>query len=113
MALGYAFYRANAKIGDTSYPEHQLQLRSVLQLAHHVEVDSSAYYVARIAGAVPAYLRLDLQLSWRPAKQWELSATGQNLLKGRHNEFGGVNQETDDLSRPAQRTVNGKVTWRF
>jgi hypothetical protein len=49
---------------------------------------------------------------WRAPKRLEFSLAGENLLRARHNEFVGTNGETE-LSTPLQRTVNGKVTWRF
>lgn len=113
VALGYAFFRSDAENGDAFYPEHQWQLRSSIHLPQHVELDPSAYYVGRVNSSVPAYLRLDLQLSWRPAKRLELSIAGQNLLRANHYEFGAVDGDATTLAAPVQRTVNGKITWRF
>jgi iron complex outermembrane receptor protein len=112
VALGYSFFQSAPKQSDTSSPGHQLQLRSYLQLSRELELDSSAYYVGRLGSDVQPYLRLDTQLSWRPARRWELSISGQNLLKARHSEFVGVNGESE-VATPARRTVNGKITWRF
>jgi iron complex outermembrane receptor protein len=93
-------------------PRHQLQLRSFMQLPRQFQLDTSAFYVGRIGTVVPAYLRFDTQLTWHPGKRWELSIAGQNLLRARHAEFFGTNGESA-LAAPAQRTVNGRVTWRF
>lgn len=119
VALGYSFFqlsaiddqglRSSLKIGKISTPRHQLQLRSFVQLPRRLELDSSAYYVGRIGSDVRAYLRLDAQLSWHPARRWELSISGQNILHAGHAEFVGASGE----ATPVQRTVNGKVTWRF
>ena len=121
VAFGYSFLelstitdgglRSTMKTSAAD-PQHQLQLRSFLQLPRQLQLDTSAYYVGRIGTAVPAYLRLDMQLAWHPAKCWELSITGQNLLRARHAEFFGTNGESA-MATPAQRMVNGKVTWRF
>ena len=122
VALGYSFFqlsatddeglRSSSEIGKISTPRHQLQLRSFIQLPRHLELDSSAYYVGRIGSDVRAYLRLDTQLSWHPAKRLEVSIAGQNLLHARRAEFAG-NFFESELSTPVQRTVNGKITWRF
>jgi iron complex outermembrane receptor protein len=122
VALGYSFFqlsavdnegrRSSEEIGKITTPRHQLQLRSFVQLPRQFELDSSAYYVDRIAGDVRAYLRLDAQLLWHPTRRLELSISGQNLLHARHAEFVGVNSESE-LVTPLQRTMNGKVTWRF
>ncbi len=121
VAFGYSFFeqttiddegvRSTTENGAMD-PEHQLQLRSFLQLSPQLELDTSAYYVGRIANDVPSYLRIDAQLSWRPARRWELSISGQNLLQAGHAEFAPVNGQSESTA-PAQRTVNGKVTWRF
>jgi iron complex outermembrane receptor protein len=116
VALGYSFFAqsligdkglgATSNIGRISAPRHQMQLRSSLQLPRQFELDSSAYYVGR-NGSVPAYLRLDGQISCQASRRWGLSISGQNLLRARHVEFESA------LGTPSQRTVNGKVTWRF
>ena len=36
---------------------------------------------------IPAYLRCDLRLAWRPTTGVELSLTGQNLLDSEHLEY--------------------------
>jgi len=117
VTLGYAFFQqtttddgglgSSLDIGESSAPRHQLQLRSFVQLPKQVELDTSAYYVGPYGSAVPAYLRLDAQLTWRPAKRLELSISGRNLLQDRHSEF------ESGVATPVERTVNGKVTWRF
>jgi iron complex outermembrane recepter protein len=121
VAFGYSFLELSTIADDglrstmttsATDPQHQLQLRSFMQLPRQLQLDMSAYYVGRIGTVVPAYLRLDTQLTWRPMKRWELSISGQNLLRARHEEFFGTNGEST-LTTPAQRTVKGKITWRF
>ncbi len=121
IALGYTVLRtssmaidglqSNTDIGNLS-PRNQLQLRSSIRLSRLLDLDASAYYVSRLGSDVPSYLRLDTQLVWKPAPRWELSLSGQNLLQARHREFAGINGEAD-LETDVQRTVNGKITWRF
>ena len=116
VALGYSFFEqtisndgsvgVSVEGGERWAPRHQVQLRNSIQLPGQVAVDTAAYYVDRIGTTVPAYLRFDAQLSWRLAKGWEFSIAGQNLLDERHAEFENA------WSTPAQRTVNGSVTWR-
>jgi iron complex outermembrane receptor protein len=122
VALGYSLFQISAtddeglgsssEIGKPSAPRHQLQLRSFIQLPRQLELDLSAYYVGRIGSEVPAYVRLDAQFSWHPARRWELSISGQNLLHARHAEFVGDDFESE-LATKVQRTVNGKITWRY
>jgi iron complex outermembrane receptor protein len=112
LAFGYSLLQSSASIGDASSPRHQVQLRSFIQLSPQFEVDSAAYYVAGLGNDIPSFVRLDAQLTWRSTKRWELSISAQNLLHSRHAEFFGTNGESQ-LETPVQRTVNGKVTWRF
>lgn len=112
VALGYSFFHASSSLNDVSSPEHQVQLRSSLQLPRQLELSSSVYYVGPAGGDVDRYVRLDAQVSWHPAKRWELSLTGQNLLQGTHAES-SRNIGASTLATPVQRTVNGRITWRF
>jgi iron complex outermembrane receptor protein len=118
VAVGYSFLHMTtmddggvppATITD---PRHQLQLRSNLQLSRGFSIDTAAFYAGRIGNKVPAYVRLDEQLSWRAARHWELSISGQNLLDGHHAEFAGPTGQSD-AAIPIQRTLNGRIVWRF
>jgi iron complex outermembrane receptor protein len=117
VALGYSLFQLS-RSNDPSLPpnatspNHQVQLRSFVQLSKELELDSSAYYVGRIGSNVQPSLRLDMQLLWHLGRQWELSVSGQNLLHASHTEFvSGPYQ--GDFGTPVLRTVNGKVTWHF
>jgi outer membrane receptor protein involved in Fe transport len=100
---------AEAEAGDT--PKHQVQFRSTLGLRHNLDWDTSLYFVGYLsADQVPSYTRLDTQLRWRAFESVEFSLTGQNLLTPRHKEF------TDAFEvnyTQVQRSVMGKITWRF
>ena len=62
-------------------PNHQFQVRSLLDLPHHLEWDDMLGYVDKLAlGNIPAYARLDSRLGWRVGESLELSVVGQNLL---------------------------------
>lgn len=90
-------------------PNHQLLLRSLLNLAAHWECDTTLRYVGAIANqSVPGYAEVDVQLCWRPAPAWELSIDGQNLLHARHSEF-----NIPGSRREIGRNVYGQATWRF
>ncbi len=96
-------------------PRHQVQVRSLLDLPWHLQFDASAFFVDRLPKlepTVPAYLRLDLRLGWRPTKAFELSLVGQNLLDNRHPEWGGI---FGVPVRPleVQRSVYAQASWRF
>jgi iron complex outermembrane receptor protein len=92
-------------------PKHQAQIRSTLNLPHHLEWDASAYYVGALPnGPVPSYTRVDTRLGWRIGESLELSIAGQNLLSPRRMEI--VNPFITH-STQVQRSVVAKATWRF
>ncbi len=95
--------------GDS--PHHQFQVRSYFDLPYNFQFDTAAYYVDALRNQhVGSYVRLDLRLGWRPAKNLEFSVALQNLLDNRHPEF-GTSQGAQ--STQVERSVYGKVTWRF
>lgn len=90
-------------------PNHQVFLRSQLDISARWEGDVTLRYVAPIRmSAVPGYTEADLRLGWRPTAEWELSLLGQNLLRAHHAEF-----NSPGTRRELQRAVYGKVSWRF
>ncbi|HYE31865.1 MAG TPA: TonB-dependent receptor [Methylomirabilota bacterium] len=102
--------------GDS--PQQQFHLRSMLDLPHHLQLDSAVYYVdelpnQRLLGSstVQDYTRLDVRLGWVPRPELEFSLVFQNLLDPQHPEFGS----TTPLVTPTEieRSVYAKVTWRF
>ena len=90
-------------------PEHQLSLRSSLDLPGHVEFDATYRLVARLGSVrLPAYDELGVRVGWSPRPALELSLVGQNLLHDRHGEFNAA--ATRQL---IERSIYGKATWRF
>jgi iron complex outermembrane receptor protein len=98
---------------ETADPEHQLSLRSSLNLPGRVELDAGLRWVDTLrtaTGTVPSYVELDTRLAWQAGERLELSIVGQNLLHNHHLEYG-----TPD-STPAveiQRSIYGRLAWRY
>jgi len=97
-------------------PEHQLSLRSSLNLPWHAELDAGLRWVDTVhtdngptPGTVPSYFELNTRLAWHASEQLELSLVGQNLLHNRHPEYGFP----DPMRTEIQRSVYGKLAWRF
>jgi iron complex outermembrane recepter protein len=91
-------------------PKHQLQIRSWIKLRKNVDWDGTLMYVSGLTNlGVPGYARLDTRLGWRVGEFVELSIVGQNLLRARHMEFSDPRMHATE----AERSVFGKVTWRF
>jgi iron complex outermembrane receptor protein len=93
-------------------PEHQFQIRSLLNVTRNIEWDGSLFYVSSLrgGGATPGYTRLDTRLAKRVGDSIEISVTAQNLLTARHTEF---LDSSGLLHSLVARTVFGKITWRF
>ena len=90
-------------------PNHQVSLRSSLNLSATWECDAAVRYIAPIPyQSLPGYAEFDFRLGWQPTPRWELSLLGQNLLHPRHPEF-----NTPGGRRELQRAVYGKASWRF
>jgi iron complex outermembrane recepter protein len=97
-----------------SSPRNQFQVRSLWDVTHRLEFDSSIGYTGGLAnggnGATPGYVRLDARLGFHMGERTELSVVGQNLTTPSHLEFHYVYPVTPV---EIQRSVYGRVTWRF
>jgi len=94
-------------------PEHQLFLRSSLDLSEYLQLDALVRYVSSLHTlTVGGYWEGGLRLGYTIKKGLELSLTGQDLFHHRHKEF--VANDVVSL-RPAsiERGVFAKVIWRF
>ena len=119
ISPGYSYFHMNAD-GDSSTlatptgvsPSQQFQMRSLLDLPHHLEWDNTIGYVSKLMdGNVPAYTRVDSRIGWRVGEFVEISVVGQNLLTPRHAEFSDTTYPLNHTL--VERSVFGKVTWRF
>jgi len=106
----------NAALNETSDPAQRCLLHSSVNFARGWEWDAGLRWTderpthsGAVAGMVPGYFELDLRLGWRVSKALELSVVGQNLLHDQHVEYGYPGTTRGEL----QRSVHGKLTWRF
>ena len=123
LSPGYSFLqmstRTQADSGDTfistipgSSAKHHFQASSVLNLRSNLEWNATLRYVSRLATPnIPSYVGADTGVRWRLNDHVEVSVTGQNLLSPRHMEFGDVQKIL--IPSPVERSVFGKLTWRF
>ena len=96
--------------GDT--PEQQFTLENRLNLRHNVEVDVILRYVDQLPDLnIDDYVTVDLRLAWRPTEDLELAVVGRNLLEQEHSEF--VPTIIFTAPTAVERSVYGKITWRF
>ena len=124
LSPGYSFLHMNLRTDATSLdttsvretegssPNHQVQLRSHMELWRRASWDANAYFVDNLpAQLIPSYTRLDTQVSWRLAERIELNLVGQNLLQDNHEEFNSFLQSVN--SSQAKRSAYAKFTWQF
>ena len=77
-----------------------------------MQFDSVVRYVETLpAMNIPSYVALDLHLAWHPLKNLEIAIIGRDLLDNRHPEFNSTSIAT--LSTEVERSVFGKITWRY
>jgi hypothetical protein len=85
-------------------------VHSSCDLPKDFEFDAVIRYVGRLPNpAVPSYMELDLRLGWRATRSLDFDVIGRNLLDRSHPEFGAKSP----LRREVERSVYGRVTWRF
>lgn len=118
LSLDYSWLQARLRPspdveGDS--PQHQVHLRSYLSLSSRWELNTAVSYVGSLVNSVtftpvPAYVRLDLGLVWRPTKSVELGVWGQNLLDSQHLEFSNINS---NVRTEIPRSFTARFTWRY
>lgn len=94
-------------------PNHQVGVRSLLNLTRTVTLDAAARYVSEIdSNDTDAYAELGIRLAWRPVPNLELAILGQNLLQSERLEFKG-DELAGTISTKAERSVFGSLTLKF
>ena len=92
-------------------PRRGYQVRSFINLGRRFEWDQTLAYTGPLAsGNIPGYARLDTRFGWRWGEYCDFSVTAQNLLAPRHAEFPDIHF-VDHMQD--QRSIFGKITWRF
>lgn len=102
----------SSEAAEGENPHNQISIRSCMDLPRNVELDLWARYVDNLPSQdVGSYVSLDARLSWWPGDKLELSLVGQNLLDDHHPEF--VPEIIDTVPSEIERSVYGKITWKF
>ncbi|HEX7859744.1 MAG TPA: TonB-dependent receptor [Verrucomicrobiae bacterium] len=108
--------------GEDDSPEHQIGVRSLMDLPHNIELDTGVRYVSsldmrrRFVGApgeeldIPGYVVGDVRIGWRPNYNWEVSLVGQNIFDD-HQEFAPSFLGTQETQ--VETSVYAKVTFRY
>ncbi len=108
------FDLSNAR-NENADPEHQVSLRSSMNLPGRVEFDAGLRWVDTLhnnngpnAGFVSSYMEMDARLAWQATGSLQLAVVGQNLLHERHVEYGFPFPTRSEV----ERSILGKLTWR-
>ena len=101
--------KTTAKSIEGASPNHKVVVKSWFKLPARLEFSQTYRSVSALpAQVVESYHTADVRLSWRAAKRFELSVTGQNLLQPHHPEFGGNPGPLVGV----KRSVYASMTWR-
>jgi len=101
-----------SEVTEGESPHHQFYLWSSLDLRRNIEFDAIWRYVGDLPGlGVDSYTTMDLRLGWTPVEGLELSLAGRNLFENSHFEFMPTILQT--IPTQVERSVYGKITWRF
>jgi len=104
---------STAKVDQGRSPHHQFHLRSSMDLRRDLECNLNFRFVDKLPDFdVKSYASLDVRLAWKPHPNLELAIVGQNLLSNHHAEFKGE-AIISSLPTEVERSVYGKITWRF
>jgi iron complex outermembrane receptor protein len=93
---------------NTLDPQSEFSLRSSFDLPNNIDIDLGGRFVEKTA-AVNGYFAVDSRIAWRPAKNWEVSLVGQNLLAGQRLENSNFYGNTTYVGPE----VYGKVAFKF
>jgi len=98
--------------GDT--PRHQATLRSLLNVSHTMEFDTTLYYVDHVPNQnVPHYTRFDVRLGWRPQKNINLSLGARNLFDSQHPEYGVGLKGNIEIPNEVRRALYMQLNYEF
>ncbi len=96
-------------VNEANDPHHLFNLRTVFDLARHVELDGWLRAVGALPNpAVPAYTELNARVGWKPIDRFEVALIGQDLLHAHHPEFGTSVPRRIEF----ERSVRAQVTIR-
>jgi iron complex outermembrane receptor protein len=94
-----------------SAPENQFQIHSSFDLTRTVQLNSSLFFVGRVAEFnVPAYFSTDLNVAWQIKEGMSLQVGAMNLFDSSHLEYGSSGPVHDSQ---IPLTVYAELTCKF
>lgn len=102
---------------EGSSPNHQISVRSAMDLGADWSLDVWAYYVSSLSDLgtlanqdVNAYTSVNVRLAWQPLPGMELSVVGRDLTEERHLEYVG---ESYLGAAKVERSVFAQLRWEW
>jgi len=93
-------------------PEHQLSIRSNMNIGDTMKLDVWARYIDELKiQKVDSYVGLDIRLAWQALPSLELSLTGRNLLESSHLEF--REESGANIAVEIDRELIAELLWQF
>ncbi len=91
----------------------QASLRAAFDAMQGLQFDATLRYTGRLPALnYAAYTELDAAVTWSLQRAVEISVVGQNLFDAHHHEQAFA-FSSSGIPTEVQRSVYGKVTWRF
>lgn len=112
-------YEEMQNVFEVNSPEHQLSLRTSIELTSDLQLNLWGRFVDETKSTrltiyelktVPSYWLFDANIIWTPVEDLEVMLAGQNLLNSSELEY------IPEWITPAieiERSVYGKITWKF
>jgi iron complex outermembrane receptor protein len=95
---------------EANDPSHIFGLRTDVDLPRRVEVSLFLRSIGALSTPeVPAYTELNGRAGWRATEHFEIAVAAQDLLHGRHPEFGGLTPRRVEF----ERSVRIQASFRY
>lgn len=116
----YTYYHSHVDSGVSQIqttisedsPEHQVSVRSSMDIAQAWQIDLWARYVDELESqGVDRYTALDVRLAWQATDALEVSAVGRNLIADEHMEF--ISELADLYPVQIEPQVYVELRWNF
>lgn len=97
---------------EDNYPQQMANIHAAWNINEEWALDTTLYYMDKLSGTnVDAHTRVDANLAWKIRDGLNFNLIGQNILgAASHREYGS---STDINASEVQRSVFGKLTWKF
>jgi len=105
----YDGHAVDPKTTEGRSPQNQAYIGANYSLPKSFEISGNAYFVGGLPDfQLPEYTRLDVNFGWKGLENLEFNVVAQNLL-GSHMEYGSAISPSNVINR----SIFGKITWRF